>query len=125
MARIIVIDDDEAFRDLLLDMLREAGHTAVAAVNGLEGLKQIRATPADLILTDMMMPYGGLETIRIVRGEFPRLGIIAMSGGGPHRLDYARSLGAHRSLTKPFTAEQLAAAISEVLAIVAHPKPVG
>ena len=121
MARILVIDDDEAFRDLLLDMLREAGHVAVAAINGMEGLKQIRATPADLILTDMMMPYGGLETIRIVRQEFPRLGIVAMSGGGTHRLDYARSLGAHRTLTKPFTAGQLSTAIAEVSALMAEP----
>lgn len=123
MARILVIDDDEPFRELLLEMLREAGHTAVAAVNGMEGLKHIRATPADLVLTDMMMPYGGLETIRIVRKEFPRLGLIAMSGGGAHRLDYARSLGAHRTLTKPFTTAQLTAAIGEVLAAVAEPKP--
>lgn len=104
---------------MLLQMLREVGHTAVAATNGLDALKLFRAAPADLILTDIMMPYDGLATIRILRGEFPELGIIAMSGGGEHRLDYARSLGAHRTLTKPFTAEQLTAAIAEVLA--AHP----
>src|SRR6185369_11092323 len=116
MARILVIDDDEPFRDLVLGMLTEAGHTAVGAADGFEALKLIRATPADLILTDMMMPYGGLATIRIVHEEFPKLGVIAMTGGGAHRLDYARNLGAHRTLTKPFTTEQLAAAIGEVLA---------
>jgi CheY-like chemotaxis protein len=119
MARILVIDDDETFRALLLEMVTELGHTVVGAPNGFEGLKLFRAAPADLILTDMMMPYSGLATIRILREEFPRLGIIAMSGGAEHRLDYARSLGAHAALTKPFSPSQLAAAIAEVLA--AHP----
>ena len=115
MARILVVDDDEEFRTLLLQMLLEAGHTAVAAVNGFEALKLFRAEPADLVLTDIMMPYGGLATIRILHEEFPKAGIIAITGGGPFRLDYARSLGAHRTLTKPFSAEQLTAAIAEVL----------
>ncbi|MDO8543517.1 MAG: response regulator [Opitutaceae bacterium] len=121
MAKILIIDDDEAFRALLLQMLVEAGHTAVAAVNGFEALKLLRAEPADLILTDIMMPYGGLATIRILHDEFPQVGIIAMTGGGTFRLDYARSLGAHQTLTKPFAAEQLTAAITKVLA--AHPTP--
>lgn len=101
MARILVIDDDETFRALLLEMVTEIGHTAIGAPNGFEGLKLFRAAPADLILTDMMMPYSGLATIRILREEFPRLGIIAMSGGAEHRLDYARSLGAHAALPSP------------------------
>ena len=121
MARILIIDDDEEFRALLLQMLLEAGHTAVAAVNGFEALKLVRAEPADLIVTDIMMPYGGLATIRILHDEFPKVGIIAMTGGSTHRLDFARSFGAHRTLTKPFSAEQLNAAIAEVLA--AHPSP--
>lgn len=124
MARILVIDDDEVFRGLLLEMLADAGHTAEAAANGFEGLKLVRAAPVELILTDMMMPYSGLATIRILREEFPQLRIIAMSGGAEHRLDYARSLGAHAALTKPFSPEQLAAAIGEVLTVkpAAEPK---
>ena len=121
MARILLIDDDEAFRALLLQMLPELGHSAVIATNGFDALKLFRAEPADLILTDIMMPYGGLATIRVLHDEFPHVGIIAMTGGGAHRLDYARNLGAHRTLAKPFTAQQLTAAIAEVLA--AHPAP--
>jgi CheY-like chemotaxis protein len=121
VARILIIDDDEPFRTLLRGMLLEAGHTVVEAPNGFEALKLIRAEPVELVLTDLMMPYGGLATIRILRNEFPHLGIIAISGGGTFRLNFAQSLGAHRTLTKPFTAEQLSAAITEVLS--AHPAP--
>lgn len=121
VAHILIIDDDEPFRALLRGMLLETGHTVVAAANGFEALKLFRAEPAELVLTDLMMPYGGLATIQILRTEFPHLGIIAMTGGGAHRLDYARNLGAHRTLTKPFIVEQLTAAIAEVLS--AHPAP--
>jgi len=123
VARILIIDDDKPLREMLLDALAEAGHTAVGAANGLDAVKLFRANPADLIVTDIMMPYDGLSMIRILHGEFPQLGIIAMSGGGPHRLDYARSLGAHRTLTKPFTTQELTLAIAEVLAAQNPPKP--
>ena len=115
MARIIIIDDDDALRDTLVRILTEAGHTVAATVNGFEGVKLFRAEPADLILTDIMMPYGGLPTIRVLRGDYPNLKIIAMSGGGQPRLDIAGGLGANRTLAKPFTAEQLRAAINDVL----------
>lgn len=123
MARIMVIDDDEPFRTFLLSALPAAGHTAVGAANGFEALKLIRAAPADFILTDLVMPYGGLATIRIVRDEFPHVGIIAMTGGEKHRLDFARSLGAHQTLVKPFTVEELFAAVTGVLARHPPPKP--
>lgn len=115
VAHILIIDDDEAVRDLLFEMLLASGHTAVSATNGFDGLKMFRENPSDLIITDMMMPYGGLATIRILRSEFPKVGIIAMSGGGPFRLDYARGVGVHTTLTKPFTADDLSSAIAKEL----------
>jgi CheY-like chemotaxis protein len=123
MANILVMDDDEELRQVLLNMLHEIGHAAVAATNGLDGLKQFRAAPCDLIITDMMMPYGGLATIRMLRAEFPKLGIIAMSGGGAHRLDFARGTGANTTLKKPFTIEQLKSAIAHAIEGVPPPKP--
>jgi DNA-binding NtrC family response regulator len=108
---------------MLLKMLAASGHAAVGAANGFDALNAFRAAPTDLILTDMVMPYGGLATIQLVHEQFPQVGIIGMSGGGTHRLDYARSLGAHLTLEKPFTAEQLEAAIAEVLARQTRPRP--
>ncbi len=115
MARIIIIDDDAVLRETLLTLLSEAGHSAVAAANGFEGIQLLRAAPADLILTDLQMPYGGLPTIRVLRTEFPKVKIIAMSGAGKFRLDMAGSIGANRTLAKPFSAEELTAAVAEVL----------
>ena len=121
MARIIIIDDDDVLREIITRMLTEAGHSVTATATGFEGVKAFRAEPSDVILTDIMMPYGGLPTIRVLRAEFPNLKIIAMSGGGQPRLDIAKGLGANRTLAKPFMSKELLDAISEVLAPQATP----
>lgn len=116
MARILVIDDDATVRQMLVRSLQAFGHAAVAAGSGLEGVQQLRAEPAELALVDLMMPCDGLMTIRVLREQFPATAIIAMSGGAAHRLDYARSLGARRTLAKPFFRAELQAAIAAVIA---------
>ncbi|MDB6169124.1 MAG: response regulator receiver domain [Verrucomicrobia bacterium] len=115
MARIILLEDDEVFRETLIQVLTRAGHAVRAAGNGFDGMALFRAEPADLILTDIVMPHGGLPTIRVLRAEFPKLPIVAMSGSHV-RLDMAGGIGANRTMAKPFTGQQLLDTISEVLA---------
>ena len=114
MARIILLEDDDVFRETLVQVLGKAGHHVRAATNGFDGVALFRADPADLILTDIVMPHGGLPTIRVLRGEFPKLPIIAMSGSHV-RLDIAGGIGANKTLSKPFTSQQLLDMIAEVL----------
>jgi CheY-like chemotaxis protein len=119
MARILIIDDDPPLRTALGESLRRAGHEVVQAEEGRQGLELMRAVSADLVLTDLIMPgQEGLETIRQLHAEFPTLPIIAMSGGmvnAPLYLDMACRFGARAALTKPFTAEQLLAALAQCL----------
>jgi CheY-like chemotaxis protein len=116
MASILIIDDNDTFRVLLEEMLIANGHVVTKASDGLEGAQMYRENPTDLVITDIMMPHSGLSTIQVLRKQFPDVKIIAMSGGGTHRLDYAKSIGASSSLAKPFTFEKLCAVISETLA---------
>ncbi len=115
MARILVIDDDEMLARTVERGLAGAGHTVVIAHNGFDGASQFRKEPADVILTDINMPHGGLATIRVLRAEFPQLKIIAMSGNSS-QLDVAGAIGATSILEKPFTIAQLKAEIEAVLA---------
>jgi DNA-binding response OmpR family regulator len=106
---------------MLAQTLVRAGYEIVAAGDGREGLRMHRASPADLILTDLIMPEKeGLETIVEIRRDFPQSRVIAMSGGGRHHpedfLPVARKLGAARTLAKPFTRDDLLTAVREVLA---------
>jgi len=81
VARILVVDDDNAVRLLLRSMLERRGHSVVEAENGAEGLQYYRTAPADLVITDIQMPVmDGLQMIKALRDDFPTAKIIAISG---------------------------------------------
>jgi len=120
MAKILVIDDDLQVRHLMVLALNNAGHQTFSAENGAEGIKAYRANPADLVITDLIMPEKeGIETIIELRREFPAVKIIAISGGGRQSgrdfLPVARKLGAQRTLQKPFTIDELYDCVAGVL----------
>lgn len=123
MARILVIDDDETLLGTLEPLLASSGHAVVTATDGLKAAKLFRAEPFEIILTDIVMPNReGLETIVALHKEFPEIGVIAMSGGSTASKAYlamAARLGAHRTLAKPFTPQQLADAIADAQAACA------
>jgi DNA-binding NtrC family response regulator len=125
MAHILIIDDDDQLRTLLRQALEREGYTVGEAQNGREGMARYRATPADLVITNILMPeQEGLETIRVLRQESPEVKIIAISGGGQMGaldfLDIAAKLGSRRTLRKPFALQELHTVVREVLQ---HPGP--
>lgn len=124
MPSILLIEDDDFFRDTLAIALTERGYTVTQAADGAKGVKLFLATPTDLVLTDIVMPnQEGVETIETLRRDHPKLGIIAMSGGPPLYLRVAGAIGANRTLPKPFDLPTLLAAITEVLAQTGNAKP--
>jgi CheY-like chemotaxis protein len=81
VARILVVDDDDAVRLLLRTVLERRGHSVVEAANGEEGLRCYQAAPTDLVITDIQMPVmDGLQMIKELRSAFPAVKIIAISG---------------------------------------------
>jgi DNA-binding NtrC family response regulator len=120
MARILVIDDDGALRKMLSATLAHFGHVVIEAKEGKEGLALFRISNVDLVLTDMVMPeMEGFEVLTELKGKFPSMKVIAMSGGGRlHSMDYlkmAELLGAAEVLPKPFSSETLMATINRQL----------
>lgn len=121
MSRILVIDDDDDVRGVVVESLKTAGHEVFSASNGAEGLAFQEKHGADLVITDLIMPeMEGIETIRAFHGAFPAVGIIAMSGGGRSLdarsyLSVARELGADIVLPKPFGAQALIDAVHKLL----------
>ena len=114
MARILLIEDDELLREGLAHALSSSGYTVVSASNGFDGMALHRQEHPDLVLTDIIMPQGGLLMIRVLRSQFPDLPIVAMSGNHT-RLELAGALGAVRTLAKPFTFPELIALLNEAL----------
>src|SRR5262245_3485049 len=112
MARILVIDDDEAIRSVLTVLLGNKNHEVVTAQNGRRGLEAVENSHFDLLITDIFMPeMDGLEAMRLVRMNKPDLPIIVMSGSGnraaPDFLAMATKLGAIESIPKPFRPAEL------------------
>jgi CheY-like chemotaxis protein len=120
MATILVVDDDRQVCALLKQVLEEQGYTVESALNGIEGMKAYQSHPVDLILLDILMPEKeGLETILDLRREFPKVKIIAMSGGSERAklnlLDLARRLGAQYTVNKPFQLETITDLVKKAL----------
>ncbi|HEY8993552.1 MAG TPA: response regulator [Lacunisphaera sp.] len=120
MPRILVIDDDDLIRNLVHRALTKAGYEVTVAPNGRKGLAAFQAAPADLVVTDIIMPdMEGLEVIIEFKRRAPGLKIVAMSGGGAawnsDYLQMAEKLGASRILHKPFSPSDLCALAGELL----------
>lgn len=122
MSRILVIDDDPNIRQMLHHMLEREGFEVATASNGNEALALFRSQPADLVITDIIMPEKeGIETIRELKSDFPDAKIIAISGGGrvgpSDYLKMAKLLGAQRTISKPFDRSEMLAAVKEVMGL--------
>ncbi len=124
MARILVIDEDAEMRAMLLQMLTAAGHQVALAAEGGQGMELFRATPADLLVTNLFMPnQEGLKTIVHLRRDIPKLPIIAICGkrDATDMLSAARRLGALQTLEEPLLSQEVLSVIAEVL----QPRPDG
>ncbi len=119
--RILVIEDDEGVRGMIVRMLTDDGHEILEAGDGRSGLEHLEAHPdIDLTVTDILMPVmEGLETIRVIRKRFPGMRTLAISGGGQfgpeYCLDLARKMGASATLQKPFIRNELLDAITDAM----------
>jgi YesN/AraC family two-component response regulator len=120
MPHILIIDDETQIRVMLRKLLESRGYTVSDAPNGKEGVKCYRDNPADLIITDIIMPEKeGLETIMELKKLYSDIKIIAMSGGGKNNpdeyLNLAKLLGAKQIFHKPIENQKLLDAIEKLI----------
>jgi len=115
MTKILVIEDEEAVRDIISEMLIAENFDVVCAENGEIGVQLAQVNSPDLIICDIMMPtldgYGVLTTLRknITIATIPFIFVTAKAS----RLDLREGmqLGADDYLTKPFTRDELLGAV--------------
>ena len=130
MHTILLVEDNEMLRKALRKTLVSSGGFAVVeAENGRQARLLLETQAIDLVVTDVIMPEEeGVETILRIRKQRANLPIIAMSGGArltaENCLELAQAAGADLTLGKPFTAEQMLAAISELLGKAGQTSPI-
>jgi CheY-like chemotaxis protein len=106
---------------MLRQILEREGYEVEEAGDGKEGIELYRRAPADLIITDVVMPEkDGVEIIRELKRDFPDVRVIAISGGSrtlgaQYCLAAMKALGALYVLTKPFGRKELLEAVHELL----------
>lgn len=120
MALILVVEDDEAIREIITEVLYAEGHDILQSCNGAQALKLLRGNPVDLVITDIIMAEkDGIEMLYELRKYYPEVKSIAFSGGGKiggtTYLALARSLGARCVLSKPFPISSLLIAVNNIL----------
>lgn len=119
MTRILLADDDEATRDLVKRALESDGHSVVLAQDGAEALEALTAgAPFDLLVSDVHMPgLDGVDLAMRAVGASPGIKLLLMSGFA-EELERANALkpGNLGTILKPFTLDQVRAAVRALLA---------
>jgi two-component system response regulator AtoC len=107
--RILVLDDEEALAELLAARLRAAGHQTRTAYSGAQALAALAEQPADLVLSDLMLPdANGLELMPKLLELSPTAKVVMMTGTGSTAVAVkAMKAGAEDYLEKPFDTEEL------------------
>jgi DNA-binding NtrC family response regulator len=116
-ATILIVEDDDAMRDLLCEELRDAGHRVVSAPGGRLGLDVARAEPVDLVVTDLRMPdLDGFDLIRDLAAlsDPPHIVMITAFGSIETAIK-AVKLGAYDYITKPFEIDELLLVLDKAL----------
>jgi DNA-binding response OmpR family regulator len=116
VAEVLVVDDDQTVREVVVSYLRAGGHDVVEAGDGEAALSAMRRRPADLVVLDLMLPgLGGLEVCQRLREstDVPIIMLTAL-GAESDRLVGLR-LGADDYVTKPFSPRELSLRVDSVL----------
>ena len=119
MARILIAEDDDAIRSLLVRVLKDDGHDLTAAADGGEALDALSAPDVefDLLLSDVKMPVmDGIDLVFAAGLGHPQMAIMLMTGYADQR-ERANGLDAfvHDIILKPFSIDQIKGAVREAL----------
>ena len=103
--RLLIVDDEESIRKLCMTVGEALGFACLEADSGESALALLEEQPAQLILTDMVMPaMSGLEFLEKVKKAFPRTEVAVMTGhGSVETAVQAMKLGAYDYISKPFS----------------------
>src|SRR5438105_9720933 len=116
-ANIVVIEDEQAIRRGVVDLLRASGYEVAEAADGARGQEEAVRAGVDLVLLDLLLPRrDGLEVLAEIRKVRPTLPVIILTARGTED-DRVRglNLGADDYVVKPFSARELLARVEAVL----------
>ena len=117
MSNILIVDDEQSYRQLLTLVFESDGHSVRTASNGREAVALVNQEAPDVIVSDVRMPdMDGIEMLRAVRETHPDLGVVFMTAhASVESAREAFKLGADDFVTKPFDVEELKLIVKKTL----------
>lgn len=117
MSNILIVDDEQSYRQLLSLVFEGDGHTIRTASNGREALALLQIEPADVVISDVRMPdMDGIEMLSSLRETQPDLGVVLMTAfASVETAREAFKLGADDFIQKPFDVEELKLIVRKTL----------
>lgn len=121
-ARILIIDDNETVRDLLNEVLTDAGHEVITASHGRDGTQLFKNQPFELVITDLAMPeISGWDVARSVKEEKPATLVALITGWGLETDDQKmKECDIDLLIKKPFQIKEIINQIDELLQNYGH-----
>ncbi|HYL80253.1 MAG TPA: sigma-54 dependent transcriptional regulator [Candidatus Acidoferrum sp.] len=115
--RILIVDDEEQMRDLLVKVLEKNGYQVAVCGDGGEALAFLEKEPMDLVVTDVRMPgMGGMEALRAIKELNPEIVVIIMTAfGSIDQAVQAVKDGAYDYINKPFKIDEMLLTIEKAL----------
>jgi DNA-binding NtrC family response regulator len=107
--RVLIVDDDEALRELLARELARTGHEIAQAATATAGIASVKQAEPDVVLLDLQLPdEGGIEVLRRLRADRPELEVVVLTAhGSVDTALAAMKLGAFDYLKKPCHLQEL------------------
>lgn len=118
MKNVLIIEDDKLISSLVQFKLRKEGYNVTMAEDGISGIDAINLLEADLIITDVMIPFkNGIEIINHARKVSPKVPIIVLSSLGEEEgtVMEAFNLGVSDFVPKPFNPNELAMRVRRLI----------
>lgn len=115
--RLLIVDDEESVRSLLLEYLKDFGYEVTCAANGQEALKYYKLYPFDVVISDLIMsPINGMELLAEIKKFDPEAAFIMITGHPSIESALeAINKGAKDYISKPFNIDEIKLKIERVL----------
>ncbi len=114
---ILVVDDDELVRNLVVTLLSKSGHSSITAVDGVDALGRMKGNKIDAVITDIKMPNmdGVVLTTEILK-QYPGLPIMVMTAfDEEYSAGEAIAAGAREYIKKPFSPDEFFAQLQKMV----------
>jgi DNA-binding NtrC family response regulator len=114
-SRILLVDDEKDFVEMLALRLQEIGEEVLQAYSGLESLEKLKETEIDVVILDVKMPgMDGIETLQEIKKNYPLVEVIMLTGHGTiETAVQGMKLGAYDFLIKPADFDDLTAKLNK------------